>query len=128
MQAPGSIDIVTLSVAVATTLFSPELAAIVGPYAVILFGATLGAAWAASREAHISRMQTLWYILGVVGWALIVTVPASELIDKHWGIESRWTLGPVAALIGGVGRDWPLVLKWVAATIMNRITKQQEQK
>lgn len=107
------LDIVTLAVAVSTTLFSPELAALVGPYVVILFGAALGAAWGASRQTRSSKWATVMYVLGVMGLALIITVPASELIARHWGIESRWTLGPVAALIGGIGRDWPEVGKWI---------------
>lgn len=109
---PPSIDIVTVAIALAATMFSPGIAAVVGPYAVILLGATLGGAWAASRQTQPDRMATVWHILGCIGIALIVTVPASELVASRWGLESRWTLGPVALVIGGVGKDWPGVFRW----------------
>lgn len=114
-SAPN-IDIVTLAIALAAILFSPETSEVVGPYAVILFCALLGAGWSASRGTLNTTRSTLFYVLGIIGLALVITVPAAELVTSHWGLDRRWTLGPVALVIGGIGKDWPSVGKWALNT------------
>jgi hypothetical protein len=106
------IDIVTVAIAIASAAFGPELASVVGPYAVILLGAALGAAWSASRREPGSRMGTLAHVLLMMGWALLVTVPAAAIAGQAFGWESKWLLGPVAVVIAGIGQDWPGVGRW----------------
>ncbi len=106
MQAPPSLDIVSVLTALAALVFAPDLAALVGPYAVILIGATLGAAWGATRRKATSRLGTLGYIAGMVGLACLVTVPAAAVGSKLTGLHLHWLLGPVAALIGALGPEW----------------------
>lgn len=108
MAPQPSLDIVSVFIALATLIFSPELSALIGPYVVILIGATLGAAWGASRRPPTSRFASLWYVLGMVGFALLITVPAAELSARFLGVHLHWMLGPVAAIIGGLGPDWML--------------------
>lgn len=107
-HSPPQLDIVSLAIAVAALIFSPELSALIGPYVVILIGATLGAAWGASRRTPGTRTQSLLYVLGMVGLALLVTVPAAELSARFLGVHLHWLLGPVAAVIGGLGPDYML--------------------
>jgi hypothetical protein len=106
MTQPPQLDIVSVLTAVAALLFAPELAAMVGPYAVILIGATLGAAWGATRRPASSRIGTLGYIAGMVALACLVTVPAAAAGSKLTGLHLHWLLGPVAALIGALGPEW----------------------
>lgn len=113
---PPNIDIVTLAIALAAVLFSRETSEVVGPYAVILFCALLGAGWSASRRTQNRTGSTLFYMLGIVGLAVVITVPAAQIVAEHWGLERRWTLGPVALVIGGIGRDWPRVGRWALNT------------
>lgn len=131
---PPHPDIVTVAIAVATALFGPQMGEIAGPYGVILLGACLGGAWATTRRPESGAVSSLLYMAGVVGIALLVTVPLSELVASHWGLESRWTLGPVAAIVGGIGHDWPKVGAWalslakqvVESTIGRRKTAANE--
>jgi len=47
---PPSLDIVTVTIAVTTWMVGAEVAAVIGPYAVILLSALGGAAWSATRR------------------------------------------------------------------------------
>lgn len=106
-------DFVTLVILVSATVLDPELSRIVGPYAVIFFSAALGGAWGASRQETYTRIDTLKFLLLGIGTALVITVPLSVYLEQHWLVESKWTLGPVAMLVGGIGKDWPRVGEWV---------------
>lgn len=105
---PPSLDIVSVLTALSALVFAPELAAVIGPYAVILIGATLGAAWGATRRKASTRLGTLGYIVGMVGLACLVTVPAAAAGSRLTGLHLHWLLGPVAALIGALGPEWAM--------------------
>jgi hypothetical protein len=113
MNPSPPIDIVTVAIAIATALFGREIAAVVGPYAVIVLGALLGAAWSASRREQSTPGNTFGHMLLMVGWALIVTVPLAAVAGTYAGLESKWLLGPVAVVIAGIGQDWHAVASWV---------------
>lgn len=56
MTAPATpLDIVTVSIALATWVVGAEVAQIVGPYSVIIAGAIGGATWSASSRPRESR-------------------------------------------------------------------------
>lgn len=106
---PPALDIVSLAIALAALLFSPELSAVLGPYWVILTAATLGAAWSASRRpSNPHRFAVLLYVAGMVVLALLVTVPLAELAARMVGVHVHAALAPVALLIGAAGPDWLL--------------------
>jgi hypothetical protein len=108
MNSPQPLDIVTVMVVVSGLLFSPRIAAIVGPYAVILAGAVLGGAVSAASRPKDERIGTIGYLLMVVTFALLVTVPLSEVTAPHVRLsEPRLLFGPVAAVISGIGYRWP---------------------
>lgn len=96
---PPSLDIVTVTIAVTTWMVGAEVAAVIGPYAVILLSALGGAAWSATRRQQPTRAATLLHIALSVGLALIATVPAAELIARWTDLQSRWMLAPAAVLI-----------------------------
>lgn len=106
------VDLVTVSIALATALFGAKAAALVGPYAVIVLGAVVGGAWSTSRQPPTSWLASLGFIARVVGLALLITVPLASLVAQHAGLQVTWMLGPVAAVIGGIGQDWPAVARW----------------
>lgn len=124
-------DVVTLAVALVAAVVGPGVMAdLVGPYAVILLGAVIGAAWSATRrrpdgaeDAPPPRGATVAYMLLVIGLALLLTVPAAEFAARYLGLESRWVLGPVAAIIGGIGRDWPGVGAWFLGILRSVIER-----
>lgn len=112
--SPPQIDVVTLAVAVSAGLFGPELAAVVAPYAVIIIASTLGAGWSAGRIAVKTRQAIVWHMLGMVGLALLVSVPLAEVVSLKVGYPVNWVLGPLAAGIGAVGPDG---LSWVVKEV-----------
>lgn len=109
---PPPLDVVTLAIALLTALLGPGSAAIVGPYVIILLGAVMGSAWSASRRETESRMATLRHMFLHVSLALLATVPTAIWLGKWLEFDDRWLLGPVAAVIGGIGHDWPAVFRW----------------
>jgi uncharacterized membrane protein len=104
---PPQLDLVSVLVILATAIFSPSVAAVLAPQIVILIGATLGAAWGASRRPPTSRFGSARYVVGMVLLALMVTVPAAEVLSG-WiqALPLHWLLGPVAALIGAMEPEW----------------------
>lgn len=113
------LDPVSVAVVLASTLFGPSLAAIIGPYAVILLGATVGAAWALGRRDTAKKSNAVAYFALINGTAMLVTVSISNLVGNWLGHDdANWLLAPVAMVIGGVGHDWPVVLKTVQEKIM----------
>lgn len=121
------LDPVSVAVVLASTLFGPQLAAIIGPYAVILLGATVGAAWALGRRETDKKSGAVAYFMLINGTAVLVTVGISNLVGKWLGHEdANWLLAPVAMVIGGVGHDWPGVLKTVQEKIMGLWGKRMD--
>ena len=110
--APPPIDIVSVMVALASLIFGHDLALIVGPYAVIMIGASLGSGLSAARMEPGQGMATGLHMLTYITFALITTVPAAYLLERQFGFESKWLLGPVAVLIAGIGQDWPNLVRW----------------
>lgn len=97
-----------------SALLSPQLAAVAGPYAVILIACTTGAAWSLGRREPTTRWGAFWFFGRLNLTALILTVPLAELA-AGWGapVAARWLLVPIALLIGGVGDDWPAVGRFI---------------
>ena len=106
----------SVSIALASVLFGPALAGIIGPYAVIIISATVGAAWALGRRDPAARLSAAWYFLRLNATAAVVTVSLAKLTGLWLGMEDHsWLLAPVALVVGGVGDDWPALGKWLVA-------------
>lgn len=117
MNPPPQLDIVTVAIALVSLITGPELAALIGPYSVILLAAIGGAAWSATSVESGNRLQTLRHIFLMVGLALIGTVPLAEGLARLAGIEARWALGPVAAVIAA-RPDW--VVGWLQRWVQRK--------
>lgn len=108
------IDPVSAIVTVLALLFSPALADVVGPYAVIVLGAAIGGGWALSEREPGTRVEGLRYFMLNIGMALLLTVGFAELANRYLGMDTiNWLLAPIAMLIGGVGHRWPAIGAWV---------------
>lgn len=115
MHQPNPVDFATLLVALGALIFGEPLAALIGPYAVIVLGSLAGAALNLTRrEAFATRLQALSYVTTLVVFALLMTVPMSLWLESHIAVKASWTLGPVAILVAGIGHEWPEVLRWAA--------------
>lgn len=125
---PPDLDpVAVLTLAIATLSGHQVLAEIVGPYAVILLCALLGATVSATGRPQGGRLHALAYILAVTVGALVVTVPASEIAAAHLraaqldvAIPSRWLFGLVAGAIGLAGADLPRLLHAAARAAWSR--------
>ena len=120
------LDPVAVAVAIIGTLLGPELAHLIGPYAVIFLASSTGAAWALGRyEAMSSRLGIVWYFTRINLTALLVTVPLAMLAVKGLGLEeANWLLVPVGILVGGIGDDWPRVGRWVVERLGRLIERR----
>lgn len=114
----SQLDPVSVAIALASVLFGPPLAGIIGPYAVILISATVGAAWALGRRDPAARLGAAWYFLRLNATAVLVTVSIAKLAGIWLGVaDHSWMLAPIALVVGGVGDDWPSVGRWLLVRI-----------
>ena len=110
----AQLDPVSVAIALASVIFGPALAAVIGPYAVIIVSATVGAAWALGRREPGARLGAAWYFLRLNATAVLVTVSLANLAGQWAGLQNTtWLLAPIALLVGGVGDDWPRIGRWL---------------
>ena len=110
----AQLDPVSVAIALASVIFGPALAAVIGPYAVIIVSATVGAAWALGRREPGARLGAAWYFLRLNATAVLVTVSLANLAGQWVGQQNTtWLLAPIALLVGGVGDDWPRIGRWL---------------
>ena len=123
----AQLDPVSVAIALASVIFGPALAAVIGPYAVIIVSATVGAAWALGRRETDKKSNAVAYFALINGTAVLVTVGISNLVGRWLGhVDANWLLAPVAMVIGGVGHDWPAVLKTVQEKVMGLWGKRMD--
>jgi hypothetical protein len=102
-------DIVALFTFIAALIFSAEVAAVVGPYMVIVIAATLGASFKVARREKSTRTSAALFFLRVVGMAVLFTSGLAAALNAYRpDLSPRVTVAPIALLIGFV--DWPWAL------------------
>lgn len=108
-------DLLVLLSTLLALAFSPALAAVLAPYAVIILGALLGTGWGLKRRPAVNRAGVWAFVALMLGTALVFTMPAAVWLQQYLGAGSlQWLLAPLAALIAAVGDDWPRVGAWAA--------------
>lgn len=112
------VDAVGLAVFIAATVFSAEVAAVVGPYFTIVAAAALGASFSLIRRDTGTRPSAVWFFLRVCGAATLLTVGLSTLISMvHPSLNERVLLIPVSLGLGLLGDDYPEAGKWVVGKV-----------
>lgn len=120
-----NLEPVNVAVAILSLMLGPALASVVGPYAVIMLASTVGAAWSLGRRNTGTKLSAASYFLLINGTAILVTVSAATQLAQWIGAkDAGWLLAPVALIIGGVGQDWPSIIKWAAARAMRLIERR----
>lgn len=85
---------------VVTGTLTAALGPILGPYALIVFGAVVGSLLAMSRTPTLSRMDGLKFIgIGVLV-ALVITGFCVWALEKYLGIPGNIALMPLSFVIG----------------------------
>ncbi len=109
------LDPVSVVQVLAAMLVGAGPAAYLGPYAVIAAGGAAGAFIALSRRPPERSLHAAAFVTVMTLMALLLTVSAAEVLRHYTSLEIRWTLAPLAMLIGGVGYDWPAVGSWIVS-------------
>lgn len=126
------LDPTAVFIALGSALFGPQLAAVIGPYAVILIAATVGAAWSLGRRAPSSTGSAVRYFALLNGTAMLVTVQVANAMGMWLRLDdTSWLLAPIAMVIGGVGEAWPRIGRWAierAGRIIERRTGSEGDK
>jgi hypothetical protein len=111
MQQPPHIDIgfTDFVIALLAYLLGAQLAAILSPYVVIIFGWAAGAIIGVFRRDVKSSMSTFWFVVGSFMFTVGLTGTAADLAAKHvpWlGGSATAILFPVAAAIPAFADKW----------------------
>jgi predicted ABC-type exoprotein transport system permease subunit len=114
MNQPNPLDLVSLFVLIAAAVFSREVAAVVGPYMVIILAAICGAGYALRRREKTTRASAAWFFVRVTVLAVLLTVALAQVVQVYllpdW--QQRWLLVPIALAIGVAGDDWRAIALW----------------
>lgn len=89
-----------IGVGAAASLLGPVL----GPYALIVFGAIAGSLLAMGRANTATRLEAAWFVLVGVLLATAITGAVAWTLETYLHIPSAIALMPVAAAIGA-GRN-----------------------
>lgn len=118
VRTQPDISIIGLAGLIASTLFGPEVAAVVGPYIVILIASSVGASFAVARREKQQRTSVWFFFLRTVGIAVLLTVALASGITGHYpSLSERVLIAPIAFVLGFIGDDWPAVFRWGADKI-----------
>lgn len=113
-------DIVTLFTIIAAALFSNEVAAVVGPYVVIIIAASVGASFRLSMRETMKRLSAVWFFFRQVGLAVIFTGVVAAIVNAYRpDLAPRVTIAPIALVIGYL--HWPAVMEKLARWAMGSI-------
>jgi len=119
------LDPVNVLIALGSVLFGSQLAGIIGPYAVIIIAATVGASWSLGSRAPTTRGSAVRYFVLLNATAMVVTVQAANGLALWMGLQNTsWLLAPIALLIGGVGDSWPRIARW-AVGLAGRVIERR---
>lgn len=108
------LTIVGVATVLASKFYGPDVAAVVGPYIVILIAAMGGAAVALMQVAGRTRAAAFGYFFIATITSLLFTVSlsmmAASTVDS---LREQWLFAPVSFGLGYIGDKWSAALLWV---------------
>jgi hypothetical protein len=129
-MTPAEPELTPVAVAVAalTVLLGPQLAAVIGAYAVILLGWLGGVMVGVYRMPPAGRGQLFAFVVVSLVAVIGVTVPLAEagaqalraMVPWMSATEAKGLLFPVAFLLPAVGHSWADVGGWAWDAIRSR--------
>lgn len=120
--SPSITDAVGFGIFLAGLVYAPGVAAVVGPYIVIIVASVIGASFAVKRREKTTRLAAAWYFLRVAGLAMLGTVSLASWASTYYeGWTERALITPVALIIGAVGDDWPQLLRAIVRGIFSSV-------
>lgn len=119
---PSVLDAVGFGIFVASWVYAPSVAAVVGPYIVIVLAAIIGASFALKRREKTARLVAIWYFLRVAGLAVLITVSLAGIVSSYYSsLTERVLITPLALMIGAIGDDWPKLLRAIVGFIFRAV-------
>jgi uncharacterized membrane protein YiaA len=119
---PSVTDAVGFGIFLAGLVYAPNVAAVVGPYIVIVLASVIGASFALKRREKTARLAAVWYFMRVAGLAVLITVSLAGIGSSYYStLTERVLITPVALLIGAVGDDWPALLRSIVRMFFRAI-------
>lgn len=121
----NNLDPVAVAISIFTAFVGPSLAEVIGPYAVVVLSAAIGAGWALERGEHRPWHGTSLFIARICGTAVMATWMVSRLMAAYlpFGLEPVTLMGPIAFAIGAIGDDWQRIGQWLAGHVRERINR-----
>ena len=118
MTTNNQTDVMQLFVILAASIFGPSMAAVIGPYILIVFAAATGAGWSLGRREPRGKGSALFYFLRVVFTAILLTVAIAKIMASFIPpVEADFLVAPVALIIGLIGDDWKHVGAWFIGAV-----------
>lgn len=107
MEPKGSLDPIDVARVLAGIFLSQQVAAIVGPYSIIILAAMAGAAGGLANRAPTGRYGSFGFFFGATLAAVLLTVPAASLVatlNDKW--EAQAFFVPAAAVLAYTVDRW----------------------
>jgi hypothetical protein len=126
---PPNLDLTpwALALAIATAIFGPTVAALVGAYGIIMLGWFAGLLYGLYTRDPDSKMPVWAYSAFTFIVCVIATVPLSLIAAAHipwFEVDYTSILGVVAAAIPALPDKWSQLGRWALATIRARGIRQ----
>jgi hypothetical protein len=119
---PGIPDAIGFGVFLAGFVYAPSVAAVVGPYIMIVLASVVGASFATKRREKTTRTAALFYFLRVAGLAVLVTVSIASVASSYYdNLTERVLITPIALIVGAIGDDWPKLLQKIVRVIFSAV-------
>lgn len=114
-------DAMGLAVFLASRVYAPEVAAIIGPLILLVLAAVVGASFALASRPKTTRASAMFYFVRQVGLSVLLTGGAVNVITSFQpGLTERIVLVPVAVLLAAVS-DWGTVLRRVQSILWSLV-------
>jgi hypothetical protein len=110
------LDPLIVAQVLAGLVLSPNLATIVGPYAMIFIAAIGGAAASLADDKTVStRWDAFTFFFRGILTSLLFTVPTSSLVAAYFHWDSDWLLLAMAATLSYASGKWRIILAFTIA-------------
>ena len=99
-SSKANLDPIEVARLLAGVFLSQQVAAVVGPYAVIILAGVAGAAFKMSNRKSQGFANSLIFFFACVMWSMLVTVPlATFLASTRENWSAQWFFVPCAAFL-----------------------------
>ena len=102
----------------ASSVFGVQMAAVIGPYFVIVICAMGGAAVAILQRESSGNVRAFVYFLAMTSLSVLLTVPLTEVVVTYLTpMQEQWLFTPVAFALGYLGDKLGEVFTWCGQKI-----------